>query len=63
MPRLSDTQRRVIFRSDVVGRVGLKLAAARVEPETGVAVNFFRAVDESPLIYTTVRNSVASVLR
>jgi hypothetical protein len=49
IPLLSETQRRVIFKRDVVGRVGLRLAAARVEPETAAAVNFFRAVDESPL--------------
>lgn len=37
-----------------MGRVGPKLAAARVEPETAAAVNFFRAVEESPLTCRTV---------
>jgi hypothetical protein len=61
MPSLSATQRRVILRRDVVGRVGLKLAAARVAPETAAGVSGFRAVDESLLICTKVSKTATYI--
>jgi hypothetical protein len=50
-----------MLRRDVVGRVGLKLAAARVAPETAAGVSGFRAVDESPLICTKVSKTATYI--